>query len=68
MGSSGIKSVEHKTERYLAQNGGRPLTTRQQRQLRRTKTRIGGQGRHEGLREKQRSRRERFREWMKGMY
>jgi hypothetical protein len=62
-----MKTVEHKTEKYLAQNNGRSLTIPQKRQLRKTQTRIDGQNSHEILRERQRNMRQRFRDWMAGV-
>lgn len=67
MSNTKLKSVEHKTEKYQKQNGSQKLTVPQQRQLRRTESRLGHQRNHEVLRETQRNRRLRFREWMRGL-
>ena len=60
-------TVEQKQKNYERQNNGKPLTPRQQRQLRKTETRLGHQQNHSVLRERQRNARQRLREWMKGI-
>lgn len=62
-----MKTVEHKREKYLAQNHGRPLTVPQLRQLRKTETRWGHEQNHNVHLERKRNARQRFREWMAGM-
>lgn len=62
-----MKTAEHKEEKYLAQNKGRPLTVPQHRQIRKTKTRLAHEQNRRVWREKKRTARERFREWMAGI-
>ncbi len=62
-----MKTVEEKRENYLRQNGNQTLTVPQKRQLRKTETRWDHQQNHNVLKETQRNRRQRFREWMAGL-
>lgn len=61
------KSLVHKDEVYMKQNRGTHLTVRQERQIRKSQTRLYHQHQHEINNEKKRNARQRFREWMSGL-
>lgn len=60
-------TVEEKAARYSKQMGERGITVTQRRQLRKTQVRQDHEENRAKLKDKQRTRRARFREWMAGM-
>lgn len=66
-GGETMLTHEQREQNYIKQNNGRPLTTRQKRQLRRTDSRRDHEQARSVHREKKRNARQRFREWMAGI-
>jgi hypothetical protein len=67
MSDAKMKHPDQRREKYLEQNRFGALTIPQRRQLRKSEGRYTHQEQHAKLKEKQRTRRARFRDWMAGM-